>query len=118
MADTNLTLRVVSPESTVFSGEARSVVAPAWDGRVGIMPGHAPMIALLGVGPLSIATADGARTFHVAGGLIKVESDQVVVLTEYAADEPAPEDLVRSVLASQADFEGTPSTAGSPSSSS
>ena len=54
-----LRVRVVSPDRVVFEGEAASVVAPAWDGQVGILPSHAPMLALLGSGELSIDRAGG-----------------------------------------------------------
>ena len=39
---------VISPESVLFEGEASSVVAPAFDGEVGILENHAPMMTLLG----------------------------------------------------------------------
>ena len=45
-----LHVRVVSPEKVVFQGEAGGLVAPAWDGMVGILPNHAPMIVLIGQG--------------------------------------------------------------------
>jgi F-type H+-transporting ATPase subunit epsilon len=84
-----LRVRVVSPEKIVFEGEAASVVAPAWDGLVGILPGHAPMLALVGSGELSIdRPGGGSDAFHVAGGVLKVERNQVTVLTEYAGEEP------------------------------
>ena len=84
-----LKVRVVSPESVVFEGGAAAVVAPAWDGQVGILPGHAPMLALVGSGVLTIdRPGGGSDTFHVAGGVLKVERDQVTVLTEYAGAEP------------------------------
>ena len=84
-----LRVRVVSPDRVVFEGEAASVVAPAWDGQVGILPSHAPMLALLGSGELSIDRAGGGSdSFHVAGGVLKVERNQVTVLTEYAGSEP------------------------------
>ncbi|SVB98166.1 uncharacterized protein METZ01_LOCUS251020, partial [marine metagenome] len=50
---------VVSPDSVLFDGPAVSIVAPAWDGKVGILAGHAPMIALLGSGELSIDLPGG-----------------------------------------------------------
>lgn len=89
MADGTLNVRVVSPAAIVFEGEASAVVAPAWDGQVGILPSHAPMLSLLGAGELSIErVGGGSDTFHVAGGVLKVERDQVTLLTEYAGDEP------------------------------
>ena len=45
-----LRVSVITPSSTAFEGEADQVVAPAWDGEMGILTGHAPMMALLGEG--------------------------------------------------------------------
>ncbi|MDH3271797.1 MAG: F0F1 ATP synthase subunit epsilon [Gemmatimonadota bacterium] len=87
----SLNVRVVSPQKIVFEGEAAALVAPAWDGDVGILPGHAPMLALLGVGELAVdRPGGGSATFHVAGGVLKVERNTVTLLTEYAGDT-APE---------------------------
>ncbi len=84
-----LRVRVVSPDRIVFDGEASAVVAPAWDGQVGILPSHAPMLALLGVGKLTIdRSGGGSDEFYVAGGVLKVERNQVTLLTEYAGTEP------------------------------
>lgn len=85
-------VRVVSPDRIVFEGDASAMVAPAWDGAVGILPGHAPMLSLIGSGELSVERpGGGSDTFHVAGGVLKVENDQVTLLTEYAGDEPPEE---------------------------
>ena len=84
-----LNVRVVSPGSVVFEGAAASLVAPAWDGKVGMLPGHAPFLALLGAGELAIdLPGGGSKTFQVAGGVIKIERDNVTLLTEYAGQEP------------------------------
>lgn len=89
MADKALQVRVVSPSRIVFEGKASAMVAPAWDGQVGILPGHAPMLALVGAGALSVErVGGGSDAFHVAGGVLKVERDQVTVLTEYAGEGP------------------------------
>jgi len=47
-----LKISVISPEAVLFEGDTDSVVAPAFDGEVGILTGHAPMMALLGKGTL------------------------------------------------------------------
>jgi F-type H+-transporting ATPase subunit epsilon len=84
-----LRVRVVSPDRIVFEGDAAAVVAPAWDGQVGILPNHAPMLALVGSGVLSVdRPGGGSDSFHIAGGVLKVERNQVTVLTEYAGSEP------------------------------
>jgi len=89
VAQSNLSLRVVSPAATVFEGEVESVVLTAWDGEVGILPGHAPFIALLGGGVMRAAQVGGGefRRF-LSRGVVKVEDNQVTVLSEYAGTEP------------------------------
>ena len=78
-----LRVSVISPEQTLYDGEASSVVAPAFDGQVGILTGHAPMMTLLGRGVLRLTGAGGAR-FQVDGGFLQVVDDQVRVVTERA----------------------------------
>ena len=76
-------LRVVTPEQVVFEGTARSLVAPAWDGRVGVLPRHAPFLTLLGSGPLEVDLAAGERrSFGISGGVMKVEDNEVTVLAD------------------------------------
>ena len=84
-----LHVRIVAPDRVVYEGDSSSVVAPAWDGKVGLLPGHAPMITLLGVGELDVDhVGAGSERFHVAGGVLKVLENQVTILTEYAGNEP------------------------------
>jgi F-type H+-transporting ATPase subunit epsilon len=79
-----LKVSVVSPEATLFEGEASSVVAPAFDGEVGILVNHAPMITVLGQGTLRLDGATPAR-FAVSGGFVQVVDNHVRVVTEQAS---------------------------------
>lgn len=79
---------VISPEQTIFEGEADSVVAPAWDGELGILRGHAPLMALLGTGDVRIRRDREVESFHVAGGFLQVRDDVVTVLSQRAESEP------------------------------
>ncbi|HTR78354.1 MAG TPA: hypothetical protein VMH39_09600 [Gemmatimonadaceae bacterium] len=79
-----LTISVISPEAQVFQGETDSVVAPAFDGEVGIRTGHAPMMALLGKGELRVAVSGASKRFQVEGGVLQVVDNQVRVVTERA----------------------------------
>lgn len=76
---------VVSPERVLFEGEATRVVAPAYDGLIGILPRHAPLLALLGRGVLKVGTEGGERRFTVAGGFVQVRDNVVRVVAEQAA---------------------------------
>ena len=78
-----LHVSVISPESSLYEGDATSVVAPAFDGEVGILTGHAPMMTLLGKGELRID--GGAKKFAIEGGFLQVVGNQVRVVTEKGA---------------------------------
>ena len=82
-----LKVSVISPERILFEGETDSVVAPAYDGEVGILTGHAPMLTLLGKGTLRLGAAAGGQRFTVEGGFLQVADNQVRVVTERAAPD-------------------------------
>ena len=78
---------VISPERAVFDGEAESVVAPAYDGEVGILPRHAAMMTLLGRGTLAIRHGGTTSRFRVQGGFLQVVSNTVRVVAESVQGE-------------------------------
>ena len=80
-----LNVSVISPERVLFEGEAESVVAPAFDGEVGILSSHAPMMTLLGAGELRLSGGSGGeQRFRIEGGFLQVVDDRVRVVTERA----------------------------------
>ena len=82
-----LTISVISPEQTLYEGEATAVVAPAFDGEVGVLVGHAPMMTLLGRGTLRVTRGTEERRFIVEGGFLQVVDDVVRIVTEKAQPE-------------------------------
>jgi len=78
---------VIGPERTVFDGDAESLVAPAYDGEVGILPRHAPFMTLLGAGALSVRSRDATRRFRVRGGFLQVVSNTVRIVAEQVHGE-------------------------------
>lgn len=80
----SLKVSVISPERVLYEGTVRGVIAPAFDGEVGILPMHAPLMTLLGRGTLRVDTAEGERRFRVDGGFLQVVDDAVRVVTEQA----------------------------------
>jgi F-type H+-transporting ATPase subunit epsilon len=79
-----LSVAVITPAATVFEGEADMVVVPAWDGEVGFLRDHAPMMALLGTGVMRVTAEGVEQRFHVAGGFVQVVDNVVSVLSERA----------------------------------
>ncbi len=79
-----LKVSVISPEAVLYEGTTDFVTAPAHDGEVGILTGHAPMMALLGKGVLRLGGSGGQR-FNVDGGFLQVVDNTVRVVTEKAS---------------------------------
>ncbi|HVL33975.1 MAG TPA: ATP synthase F1 subunit epsilon [Actinomycetota bacterium] len=80
-----LTVQVVTPEREVtVADDATFVLAHGTEGDIGIMPGHAPLLISLGVGPLAIEREGKRQTMLVDGGFLQVKNDSVIVLAEYA----------------------------------
>jgi F-type H+-transporting ATPase subunit epsilon len=84
MADKTLKLSVVTPARMLFDEEADAVTLPAWDGEVGILPGHARFLAKLGIGELRMKLADRQEKLFIEGGFVQVVEDRVTVLTDSA----------------------------------
>ena len=78
---------VISAERAVFEGEVDSVVAPAYDVLVGILPRHAPFMTLLGKGIVKItgSRGGGIHRLEVAGGFLQVARDVVRIVAGSAA---------------------------------
>lgn len=79
---------VLSPEGSVFEGEVTFVQAHALDGRLGVLPGHAPLITALGAGPLSVRLeSQEEHKWQVNGGFMEVLDNHVSVLAEGLRDD-------------------------------
>jgi len=76
---------VISPDGELFREEATSIVAPAMDGYLGVMKGHAPLITVLDIGELLIRTPDDhILSLAVAGGFMEVRRDETLILCDHA----------------------------------
>src|SRR5919108_5512390 len=91
MAD-RLTLEVATPSRLVVSEQVDEVVVPGSEGYFGVLPGHAALLATLGIGELMNRIGRDERHVAVAGGFAEVRNDKVIVLADTA--EP-PQDIDR-----------------------
>jgi len=76
---------VISAERSVFDGEADAVVAPAYDGLVGILPRHAPFMTLLGKGIVKLSRSGETTRLNVAGGFLQVAANVVRIVARSAS---------------------------------
>lgn len=79
---------IISPERPVYSGHAFGITCKAWDGEVGILPGHAPMVTKLGIGEVRVTRGEASNQvvdrFAIRQGYLEVSHNKVVILSEDA----------------------------------
>ncbi len=86
-----LTLTVVTPERALLQDvSCDEVTLPAWRGELGVLPGHTPLIALLGIGVVGYRDGGRRQTLAVRGGFVEIAGDAVRILADEAA---APEGI-------------------------
>src|ERR1700757_4698463 len=75
---------LVSPEKLIFTGDANQVDVPGEEGEFGVFAGHAPYVATLKPGVLTIYGAGEPQRIVVYGGLAEMGSAGLTVLAEQA----------------------------------
>ncbi|MCS6907394.1 MAG: ATP synthase F1 subunit epsilon [Anaerolineales bacterium] len=75
---------IISQDRVVFEGEADIVILPGSEGEMGILPNHAPLLSTLNYGVMKVRRHGKEQFFTVAGGIVEVRPDRVVVLTDAA----------------------------------
>lgn len=79
-----MTLEIITPEGMAFQGEVDEVTIPGTEGEFGVLKGHAPMLASVGIGTLSIAK-DRTRIYYAVNtGYAKVSPTRLTLLLETA----------------------------------
>lgn len=84
MAKSELALTVITPEQQVLETPAESVVLPAHDGELGVLPQRAPLMCELGIGQLRYTQGAAGRRLFIDGGFAQVFGDRITVLTSRA----------------------------------
>ncbi len=79
-----LHVEVVTAERELYNGEADLVSAPGAEGRLGILPRHAPLITTLATGELRIKLGGVEEPLFISGGFLEVRSNTVTVLADTA----------------------------------
>ena len=87
---------LVSPEKLAFSGEVDQVDIPGMEGDFGVLAGHAPVVAVLRPGFLTVHTGDKQEKIIVLGGLAEMSEKGLTVLADVAQ---SLEELDRAKLA-------------------
>ena len=80
-----LYVEIVSPNGSIFRGEAASLTAPGVQGSFQVLPAHSPLISTIEIGLLTLGLPDGKDlVFATSGGFVEVVDNHVTVLAETA----------------------------------
>ena len=76
-------LEIITPTSTMFSGDVTLVQLPGIDGLFEILPSHAPLVSALKEGRVKIEDGQNEpQFFDIRGGVVEVSHDKVLLLAE------------------------------------
>ena len=81
-----LHFELVSPEKLLFSGEVNQVDVPGAEGDFGVLAGHAPTVATLRPGIVTVHAPGGSTRIVVLGGFAEVSASGLTILAEVAED--------------------------------
>ena len=87
MPDKTFNLEILTPRRKVFSGPVSSLVVPAELGYLGVLAHHAPLIASLGPGRITVRQDGSSRLFQAGGsGFLEVGRNKATVLMDEIAE--------------------------------
>jgi F-type H+-transporting ATPase subunit epsilon len=103
---------LVSPEKLAFSGEVDQVDIPGMEGDFGVLAGHAPVVAAIRPGILTVTVGGTREKIIVLGGLAEVSENRLTVLADVATsldeiDKAAFADSIATMEAKLAEKEGS-----------
>ena len=81
-----LTVRVISPDKTIWDDQAQEVILPSTTGQLGILSGHAPLLSALDAGVMRVRSSANQDWVAIAlmGGFAEIEENEVTILVNSA----------------------------------
>jgi len=75
---------ILTPERLIYQGEAGFAVVQAYDGQMGFLFDHAPLISMLGLGEVRLRNPKTTDYFVIEGGLVEIKNNKLIILAEKA----------------------------------
>ena len=79
------TVEIISPDQTILKQETNEVIIPSFEGQMGILNNHIPLITFLRPGIITIK-AVGEKKFYVEEGTVEFSNNNLLILTSTAKD--------------------------------
>ena len=79
------TVEIISPDQTILKQETNEVIIPSFEGQMGILSNHIPLITFLRPGIITIKT-EGEKKYYVEEGTVEFSNNNLLILTSTARD--------------------------------
>ncbi len=79
------TVEIISPDQTILKQETSEVVIPSFEGQMGILNNHIPLITFLRPGIITIKS-EGEKKYYVEEGTVEFSNNNLLILTSTAKD--------------------------------
>ena len=75
---------ILTPEKTIYEDQVDSIVVQAYDGEIGFLHNHAPLISELGVGEIRLRNGNTTQYLVVEGGIVEIKNNKLIIIAENA----------------------------------
>lgn len=75
---------ILTPEKLIYEGEAGFAVVQAYNGEMGFLYDHSPLISMLGIGEVRLRNPKTTDYFVIEGGVVEIKNNKLVILAEKA----------------------------------
>ena len=79
------TVEIISPDQTILKQETKEVIIPSFEGQMGILNNHIPLITFLRPGIITIKAED-EKKYYVEEGTVEFSNNNLLILTSTARD--------------------------------
>jgi F-type H+-transporting ATPase subunit epsilon len=80
----SISVEIVTPDKSLFSGDVDMVTLPGSDGQMGVRGGHAPLLSTLDIGEIVLHQGSEQTHIAVSGGVVEVRPNKVTILADVA----------------------------------
>tara|TARA_Y100000022_G_scaffold175387_1_gene164044 strand:+ start:159 stop:551 length:393 start_codon:yes stop_codon:yes gene_type:complete len=82
----SFTVEIISPDQSILKQEVNEVTIPSYEGQMGILNNHIPLITFLRPGIITIKKTDVKKKFYVEEGTVEFSNNNLLILTSTARD--------------------------------
>ena len=80
----NFVVEIISPDKSILKSEATEVTIPSYEGQMGILKDHIPLITFLRPGLITIEENSGEKFFFIEDGTVEFSNNNLLILTSTA----------------------------------